>query len=738
MAAAPLSADRTDNRPLDADASVNSAAPFVTVTDGVCSLYLHIDNIRCAKCIHAVESALKTEPDVTEARVNMTTSRLYVVWNGAPARADMFAAKITALGYPVTPVSSVATRGKEAPKEDALLLRYTAVAGFAAGNIMLLSASLWSENGEMMGFATRALLHWLSALIALPTVIYAGRPFFASALSALKHRRTNMDVPISLAIILASGMSLYETAHGAEHAYFDSAVMLLFFLLAGRWLDAKARGKAREHAQGLLEMLQGTALRLQNGVYTPVAIADLAEGDIVRVVAGAKIPADAEILEGVSEIDTSIVTGESAPRPVSPGDKAYGGTVNLGAPLICRIARTGEDSLLAETVRLMEKAEQGRARYVRLADKAAALYTPVVHTAAAAAFLYWFFIGGASGREALMIAVTTLIITCPCALGLAVPAVQVLATEWLTKRGILVKTGDTLERLDTITDAVFDKTGTLTQGKPALEDSARMHPQLPPAAALAEHSAHPLSKALSAAYTGKRPALSDIIERPGIGIDGMTAAGERIFLGRAAKEDGDGRTAVALSLNGKEIARFRFTDAPRKDARETVTAFRRAGIDVHLFSGDTQAVARDIADTLHIDHVSAGLLPDEKLRLVAELQAQGKRVLMIGDGVNDAPALTQADVSISPAAGADITQNAADAVFQGESLYAVYQCKRVARVSARLVKQNFALAALYNCIAVPLAVTGHVTPLVAAVSMSASSLIVIGNAFRLRLLQDRE
>jgi len=690
-------------------------------------LTLRVEGVRCAKCIYAIESALKKQAGVIDARVNMSTSRLSVLWQGEPGEAERFTDIVEKLGYTTRIPGKKDSSDRR--QEETALLRAMAIAGFAMGNIMLLSVALWSSEMRVMGMATRELLHLLSALIALPTIIYAGRPFFASALLALKAGRTNMDVPISLGLILASALSLSETFRGGEHAFFDSAVMLLFFLLIGRWLDAKARSKAGRHARDLLEMLQGTASLLdENGQTRRVAIRDLAPGDSVLVAAGEKAPTDAVVEKGASDVDTSSVTGESLPRPAKAGDIIYGGSINLSAPLVCRVLEASENSLLAEAVRLMEQAEQGRARYVRLADKAARLYTPVVHILAAAGFAGWFFFGGAGWRDALTIAVTTLIITCPCALGLAVPAVQVLAVEWLMKRGVLVKSGDALERLAEITAVVFDKTGTLTCGRPALQTGAAVPEHAALAAALASHSKHPLSRAIDEATPKARPVVENIAETPGSGVSGVYN-GAPVFLGRSEK-------GTALSIGDKIVAQFSFTDDVRQGAADAVQAFAQEGAEIYLLSGDARPIVEELAEKLGIMHARGEMLPGEKVAFIKKLQQEGARVLMVGDGLNDAPALAQANVSMSPSTGIDVTQNAADAVFCGESLRAVFLCRKMAVFSSRLVKQNFALAALYNCLAVPLALAGMVTPLVAAVAMSASSLLVIGNAFRIRLVKD--
>lgn len=705
-------------------------APFAHAQQDHWRIALHVDGIHCAKCIWAIESTLAKEPVILEARVNMSTARLVIEWQGDVTQADYFAELVEKLGYHVKPLTDTKTTHSS---ETSRLMRYMAISGFAMGNIMLISVALWSSSEQVMGVATRELLHWVSALIALPTIAYAGQPFFCSALAALRARRTNMDVPISLALILASGMSLFETIEGGEHVYFDSAVMLLFFLLIGRWLDSKARGKARHHAVELLELLRGAATVLQGDKTHTVAISELRAGDMVIIAAGEKVPSDAIIRSGISEMDTSLVTGESLPKNVAPGDKLYGGTINLSAPLTCEILQASEDSMLAEVIRLMENAEQGRARYTRLADRAAQLYTPVVHTLAAGAFIGWTLIGGMVWQDALLIAITTLIITCPCALGLAVPVVQVLTTSWLMKRGVIVKSADALERLTQIDTVIFDKTGTLTIGKPMVESFDGDETTRQYAASLAAHSKHPLSQAISANYAGGCLPASHIKEMSGKGIEGMID-GTHVFIGRSTRPAET--TTVNVMMDHIEKAHFTFHDQLRDDAANTIQAFKNQQLKTLLLSGDSEAIVASMAERLSIEHYKAEILPNEKLNTIKELQSQGHHCFMVGDGLNDAPALAQADVSMSPSTGIDITQNTADMIFQGNSLKAVPLSYKAAKHSTTLIKQNFALAVFYNCCAIPLAVMGYVTPLVAAIAMSSSSLLVIGNSFRIHRLKE--
>jgi len=455
----------------------------------------------------------------------------------------------------------------------------------------------------------------------------------------------------------------------------------------------------------------------------------------VLAAAGERIAVDGRVASGRSEIDTSLITGESAPRAVAAGDAVYAGTLNLTAPLTIAVTTAAGDTVLADIVRLMEAAEQGRARFVERAKRIAAAYIPTVHALAAATFLGWLVIAGVPWQQALLTAVAVLIVTCPCALALAVPVVQVVAAGRLFRRGILVKSATALERLAAVNTVVFDKTGTLTLGRPELVEDGGLGPDdLAAAATLAAASKHPLARALVAAAGGARPA-EGVVETPGLGLswagpDGPHRLGSRRWCGLAEDPEA-GLAELCYARPGKPPLRFAFRDSPRPDAAETVAALGRAGYAVALLSGDRSPAVAEAAAAAGIDDWEAGLTPGEKCARLAALAAAGRRVAMVGDGLNDAPALAAAHASLSPAAAADIAQIAADVVFQGARLGAVAETLAVARAADRLVKQNFGLALVYNGITVPLAVAGLVTPLVAAVAMSASSLLVTTNALRL-------
>jgi Cu2+-exporting ATPase len=712
------------------------AAPKATPPSAASqTITLAVENMTCGGCMRKVETALRDVPGVASARANLSARRATVVFEKTQMSAAPLVDALGKIGFKAAELApeTIAT----GPDTGRALLSRLAVAGFAAANIMLLSVSVWS--GSHADQTTHDLFHWLSAVIALPTVAYAGQPFFSSAWQALKRLRTNMDVPISLAILLSTTMSLYQTIQGSDQVYFDASVTLLFFLLIGRYLDARVRVRARGAAENLLGLKaqwahviapDGSIERLPSRLVEP--------GMRIAVAAGERFPADGVIRSGATSIDESLITGETLPREAGADAAVYAGSVNLGGPVEMEARAAESDTLLAQIARLMETAEQARGRYVRLADRAARFYAPAVHTLALCSFIGWM-IAGAGWEHALTIAIAVLIITCPCALALAVPAVQVAASARLFDRGILLKSADGLERLAETDIAVFDKTGTLTAGVPSLANEAAIEDgALKAAAALAASSRHPYAQAVGEAAKrrlGTITAASGVEETPGFGLRLVTPSGEE-RLGSAAWCGIDAARAATASLwyvrPGAAPVAFEFEDKLREDAAQTVDSLRKAALDVALLSGDRASAVETAAKAAHISEWRAGMKPQEKIARLEELKAKGHRVLMVGDGLNDAPALAAAHASVSPSTAADISQTASDAVFQGGKLGAVIELLATARKTKAMAFQNFAIAFGYNFLFVPLAMAGYVTPLVAAIAMSTSSILVTVNAIRLR------
>jgi Cu2+-exporting ATPase len=703
-------------------------------SDGTVAMELAVEGVSCGGCIRRIEDALKHLPGVAQARLNFTNRRLLVAWAPETTEADAIVATLQAMGYEAHPFAAGVQEEAER-REATALLRYLAVAGFATMNIMLLSVSVWSGNVTDITPETRAFFHWLSALIALPAAAYAGQPFFRSAVAALARRSVNMDVPIALGVVLALGLSVAQTIAHAEHAYFDSAVMLLFFLLCGRYLDRAMRARTRAVAGNLAAYRAVTSHKLDaRDRLIEVPAAALRPGDRIVVRPGDRMPADAVVLAGRSDIDESLITGETARRTPAPGETIYAGSLNLSGTLTLRVVAAGEATLLDEIERLLEKAVAAKSRTVQLADAAARFYAPLVHTAAAATLAFWL-VAGAGLHQALVIAISVLIITCPCALALAVPAVQVVAAGRLFRAGIFLNSGHALERLAAADMVVFDKTGTLTLPEPRITNAAAVPPDLLQIAArLALSSRHPLAQPVAREAAERRP-FADATEQPGEGVracvDGIEARlGSPAFCGVAAPVAGGDSNSVIAVRHGERSALLQVRQALRPGAEATLRRLRGLGLRLCILSGDRAEAVRPIAQVLGITDWRAGLKPAEKVAALEAMRAEGRHVLMVGDGLNDAPALAAAHVSLSPISAAELSQAHADAVFLGARLDAVPAAILAARMARRLMLQNLWLAALYNAVAVPIAMAGLVTPLIAAAAMSGSSLLVTLNALR--------
>ena len=700
--------------------------------DGQTRLDLLVTGARCAGCIAKIEREMARLPGVTTARLNLSTGRLALGLEGAAVDPGRIISALERLGYPATPYDPGAALVQR-DREGRQLILALGVAGFGAMNAMMFSVPIWAGLfGQELGPATRTMMMWMSAAVGAPCAIYAGMTFFKSAWRSLRAGQANMDVPISVGVILTLAISFSETILNGRDAYFDAAVSLLFLLLIGRWLDHVLRARARSAAGDLLALRAPVACVVDRaGRERSIPLSEVQPGDLLRVRPGDRIPVDAILEAGEALLDNSLLTGESAPERLQTGQLCRAGALNTSGLLTVRAQARSEDSALAAIARLVEAGAQSRSRYVRLADRAAALYVPVVHAAALATFVGGWALG-LDPREALIRAVAVLIVTCPCALGLAVPAVQVVASARLFRRGVLVKSGAALERLAEIDHVVFDKTGVLTEGRPVLVGASPGIVAL--AAPLARASGHPMARAIARA-AGQGPLATEVVEHAGLGVEGLID-GRRARLGRAAfvgvptKQSGE--TDLWFGFETGTKVRLQFSDVLRPDAAETVRALKARGITVEILSGDQAGAVRTVADTTGVADWRAGLLPAEKAEAIDRLKAEGRKVLMIGDGLNDAAALARAHAAIAPGSALEASQNAADLVLTRDSLMAVVEAIDVSRSARRRALENFGFAALYNLVAAPAAMIGLVNPFVAALAMSGSSLVVTLNALRVR------
>lgn len=705
--------------------------------DGSKRLRLSVPTIHCGGCISKVESTLIGLKSVVSARVNLTGKYVDIIWHNKP---DNFINVLGDVGH-----DAHIARKPENEEDTGLkkLVRATAVAGFAASNIMLLSVAVWSGASDQYA----RLFHGVSALIAFPALLYSGQPFFISAWRALRNGKTNMDVPIVIGVVLAFGMSVYDTIIGEHAVYFDASITLLFFLLIGRTLDHFMREKIHDSISSIANLAPVGAIVLIDGKEQYMLTEDLEVGMHIRIPPEQRIPVNGQVQFGNSEIDSSLTSGESTPLFVGPGTQVLAGTLNLSSELHIQAISNAEGSFLSQTVAAMESAASSKTAYRDLSDRMASWFAPFVHIAAFLSFC-GAAISGAGWHQSLTIAIAVLIITCPCALGLAAPIVQVIAARKLFDSGALISDGVALEKLADTAFIVFDKTGTLTKGSGSLAEPEKISPDLLTlAAGLAAHSHHPFSRSIVRAAHGMEleiPNIQDVDIIVGAGLEAYIG-GKQYRLGKAGWAshvldkgmDDTPSTAehLILSCELEPIASFYIVEELQVGAFECVELLRKQHIGLTIISGDQEARVADVAAELGIDDYHAGCNPEDKLRLISEISNDVGYVTMVGDGLNDTPAMAAANFSIAPSTAADISRNGAGLVYLNDNMKVIVGALDIAKFSVRLIRQNFALAIIYNLIAVPLAVFGFVTPLIAAISMSASSIVVIANSYRIKFRQ---
>jgi Cu2+-exporting ATPase len=710
------------------------------VGSGLWHIDLAVEGVNCAGCMSKIERGLSAIPDVTLARVNLTDRRVALEWKQGTLDPVRFIDRLAELGYKAYPFETESGELAEAERSR-FLLRCLGVAAFATMNVMMLSVPVWSGNFSDMLPEQRDFFHWLSALIALPAAAYAGQPFFRSAFRALRTRNVNMDVPISVGVIIALIMSVVETINHAEHAYFDAAIMLLTFLLVGRYLDQSMRRRTRAVAGNLAALKAETATRFVSAdEISEVPVAAINPGDVVLLRPGERCAVDGTVVQGRSRIDQSLITGETLHVTVERGAAVYAGSLNISGALRVRVSAASEGTLLAEITRLLDNALQARSRYVRLADRASRLYAPVVHATALMTILGWALMG-ATWHDAIVTGIAVLIITCPCALGLAIPTVQTVASGAMFRAGVLLNSGDAIERLAEADHIVFDKTGTLTLPELEVVNATDIPAEiLGLAGELALSSHHPVAAAVAKAAGVKSPIVG-AVEEPGQGVRGEID-GVEIRLGKpsfcGAEELAKGRAAldpeasiVALSRGDTKYV-FSVRQGLRPDARSVISALQARHIGIEILSGDREQTVHAAAHSLGIKEWRACLTPAEKIARIEELKRQGLKVLMVGDGMNDAPSLAAAHVSMSPISATHLSQSTADCIFLGNRLAPVVAAIDFSRKARYLMRQNLWLAIGYNFVAVPIAISGFVTPLIAAAAMSGSSILVMTNALRAR------
>ncbi len=705
--------------------------------EGGREITLLVEGMRCAACAWLIDRALQRVEGVGETRANAVTGRVRLRWDPVRVPLSSALARLAALGYRAHLAPGEALERERLRERRTLMLRL-GVAALGTLQSMMFAEALYLDFSNQMPAATRDFFRWLAFLLATPVVFYAGWPFIAGMLRELRARHLGMDTLIASSVLLAYGGSLVETLRGGPHVWIDAAVMFVFLLLAARAIEGFARQHANVGVDRLARARPALAWRLDAaGHAVQVPLAELVAGDHIRVDLGETVAADGELLDA-GEFDESLLTGESRPVSRQPGETALAGSQCRVGPVRLRVTRTGQDTRLSHLVRLVEQAQGQRPRLARIADGIAARFVGGLLASAVAVFALWWWIDAARAFEVML---AVLVVSCPCALSLAVPAALAAAHGALARIGVLALGADALEHLAGADVLLLDKTGTLTEGRPRITrtdlidaDDLDAAGALRLAAALERGSGHPLTEAFAAAGVAQAEALRTEIGR---GVEGVVA-GRRLRIGRAdfaAARDDDG--ALWLGDGQRALARFEIGDAPRADAAATVADLRRLGIAVELLSGDGEAAVADVASTLGVGAWRARQSPEDKLARLRALQAEGKRVAMLGDGINDAPVLAGADVSIAMGQGASLAHRAADLVLLGGDLARVPQAIALARKARAVIRQNLAWAALYNVVALPVAATGLVTPWMAALGMALSSLLVTLNALRVARIGDR-
>lgn len=750
---------------------------FVQSQDELSEVQLLVEGVHCAACVWLIENSLRRQPGIVEARVNLTGRKLKVRWDRALLPLSELIGQLGLLGYNAVPFDPNTAEDSQKKQHRSLLYRM-GFAAFAMMNLMWISIALYSgaDQGEF-----RRLFHWVGLLLATPTLLYSGYPFYVGAWNGLKNLRPGMDLPIAIGASITYLYSCYVTFTGSDvgEVYFDTVVNFLFVILVGRYLEAISKRKALASTQRLLDLQPRVATRLSSeehlgdGVEQQelVAIRAIGIGDRVLVKPGERIPVDGLVIEGSSHIDEAMLTGESVPVVKVVGQSVNTGTLNGSGSLVIQVTGLLRDSALGRIINLVEDAQSSRAPIQRLADRIVPWFVTITLSLALISFGWWW---DAGIEQALMVATSVLIITCPCAFGMATPMSIAVASGLGARNGILVKNGEVLERLSAIRHFVFDKTGTLTEGKMRVTELAteqqcwrvgdgaehRVDMPEPVAQLLAQVAAveslseHPVAAAIVRATTDLQLVLAKAEQfrsRAGFGVTG-SVDGRELCIGtpawldlnavlrcpaldlRAAEYDKRAVSSVRVAVDGQEVAVISIEDRLRDGAVELIQRLKQQGARLTLLSGDRRQTAEAIATQLGGMEVIAEVLPEDKDQIVAGLQQQGTEVVMIGDGINDAPALVRADVGIALGSGTDVSIASADIVLLSSDLARVDQAARLSQRTLRTVRQNIALSIGYNSIMVPLAMMGLITPLVAAITMPISSLLVIGNAARIGTL----
>ena len=711
---------------------------------------LILSGIHCAACVWLNEQVLRKLSGIEAVQVNFSTQRAKICWNPSQTTLSSIIKTIRRIGYQAEPYDP--SQGELVYQQrDKELLSRLGVAAFGAANIMFLSVALYAGYFQGIEAEYKRFFHWLSFALATPVVFYSGWLFFHGAWRGLRLGHLNMDLPITLGVLATYGYSVAITLSNKGEVYFDSAALFIFILLTGRYLESAARRKAAGATERLLNLEPKTATLLKNGQPVTVPVREVRVGDHLLIKPGERIPVDGSILHGQTTVDESMLTGESLPIAKAPDDMVAGGSMNVDGGLTIQAVRVGAETSLAKIIQRVESAQAGRPPIQGLADKIAVWFIGAILIWASATLIYWLRY---DPSQALENTVALLIITCPCALGLATPAAIVVATGAAARHGILIKNGETLERLERVTQVILDKTGTITQGRPQVNSilpapGVSQEYLLRQAAGVEQFSEHPVGKSIVQALKQHGWSLPNAVKQaqnsPGLGMS-ASIAGKKIRVGRLEFASAD-LTSPPLSYpnrpdnpatwamcaeDNRLLGWIGLSDRPKDEAKNAIATIKSMKLPVRLLSGDQQAVVEQVAMEMGIDKSESELLPDEKEKCIQQLQEQGEVTAMVGDGINDAPALARSDVAMAVENASDITVATADVILLNRNLDNVAETFALARQTMKIIRQNFLFSFMYNGLAIPLAIAGYVSPIIAAIAMPLSSLVVVGNALRLK------
>ncbi len=697
---------------------------------------IYVGGMYCSACSWLIETTLGKQPGISSAEVNPITHRLRLRFPGEDAKLSGHLATLANLGYQPQPLSPESATRPEVMEQRTALKRLL-VASLGMMQVMMFAVGLYAMDFQGIDADMQYFLRLVSFFVTTPVVFYAARPFFMSAWRGVVGRKPGMDLPVSIAVGSAYVASIYATFTRGEAVWFDSVTMFVFFLTLGRFLEMRARHRSIDRSTALSSLLPNTATRLEGDAHVVVPVNQLRAGDRVLIRAGEPIPADGVLGSGTTSVDESLLTGEARPQLKTAGDELSAGSVNLDGLIEMAVTLTGSDTTLGTISRLSERARYARPAFVTLADRIASYIVIALLIVAAAVATFWYY---ADPSRAFVITLSVLVVTCPCALALATPAAFAAAGSRLSQLRLLVTNGNAIESLSRVTLAMFDKTGTLTIGAPRIAavfviDNAFTEKDCRLIAAALEHaSTHPLARAF--AMEDALPAVSSPNIVVGQGVSGMIDGrewriGNASFVGGGVAADNSTTTHVFLGVEGNGIAWFDLEDEVRPDAKKTLSELRQLGLKTSLVSGDNKVAVENVAEALDIRDTHFECTPEDKLTIIEAAQHAGERVVMIGDGINDAPVLAGADTSVAPAHGALLAQTSADVIMLGDSLAPLTTAIEMSRKTMRIVRQNLAWAIVYNTLALPLAAAGFVPPWLAAIGMSASSLVVVLNALRL-------